>query len=689
MAGMIAQLIARLSLDSSNFDSRAAASSQSVRGLMAGMYGLQRSVVSLTAGYLGARGIVSALGSFITAAKEAEGVNRIFQVSLGENAAAAGKWADEWSRSAGTCEIETKKFLGSFSLLMEEMGAGPADALKMSESLTRLTADIASFSRGTLKPEEVFQKLQMAMQGSTKGLKSIGVAIDETKIKQYALDQGWITAGEEMSALQKTYATFNVIMGHTEKMHGDLARAAGTTADAERVLREEWEDTKRMLGESLLPAYREGLGELSKGLREHQQDLKDVAEGTKIFVETVLSLYAKLPPIGRKIGEIPFEVGQSLEYYRGTGYPELPQLLERDRQREALNRIKSQIPGWDEILGNDGANALPSHPQQWWGPGLAPYYGPPPGAQNQEPLGPVYERMANPGGETESKTAAKDAEALLRDRAAAYRNIAKDMNRTDQQVYEVHRDLLIAELAEYEAFIKDKHLLDQWYREQSRKLDIEQGQASEHFFAGFRSGVMQMEDDLQTLGELGSDSAKLMRDSWVEGSWDVITSMRSAGEVARSVLLDFAKLGYQWSMNQLFTRGLGILTSAFGGGTIPAGDLNPGMANFAHGGGTVGVTSFPSRVLPASLFEAAPRLHKGLQSDEAAFVLQRGETVRTAAQEAALSRGQTAVKPATDILLRQLIRVVRDGQRIYIIDDRGEVKQELQRMAGTRNVLMR
>ena len=46
-----------------------------------------------------------------------------------------------------------------------------------------------------------------------------------------------------------------------------------------------------------------------------------------------------------------------------------------------------------------------------------------------------------------------------------------------------------------------------------------------------------------------------------------------------------------------------------------------------HGGGTVGVGSYPQRDVPAEMFLGAPRLHQGLRGDEYPAILQYGERV--------------------------------------------------------------
>lgn len=69
------------------------------------------------------------------------------------------------------------------------------------------------------------------------------------------------------------------------------------------------------------------------------------------------------------------------------------------------------------------------------------------------------------------------------------------------------------------------------------------------------------------------------------------------------------------------------------------------FADLFHGGGTVGVDSTSGRSVPASTFIGAPRLHGGLISGEFPAILQRGESVLTPGQLAAVagSKSQTII----------------------------------------------
>ncbi len=86
---------------------------------------------------------------------------------------------------------------------------------------------------------------------------------------------------------------------------------------------------------------------------------------------------------------------------------------------------------------------------------------------------------------------------------------------------------------------------------------------------------------------------------------------------------------------------IGLRTFVSGPLTSFVQDLTAGLF---HGGGTAGVTAVQRRAVPAALFSGAPRFAgggvAGLQPAEIPAILHRGETVRTAAQEAALAKSQ-------------------------------------------------
>lgn len=111
----------------------------------------------------------------------------------------------------------------------------------------------------------------------------------------------------------------------------------------------------------------------------------------------------------------------------------------------------------------------------------------------------------------------------------------------------------------------------------------------------------------------------------IKGTEDVATAFKN---MASAVIDEILKIIIQ----EQIARPIANMASGVISGMV-------GMAAVAHSGGIVGSTSFPKRTVLASTFIGAPRLHKGLGSDEYPAILQRGERVVSKGQSG--SGGQT------------------------------------------------
>ena len=205
------------------------------------------------------------------------------------------------------------------------------------------------------------------------------------------------------------------------------------------------------------------------------------------------------------------------------------------------------------------------------------------------------------------------------DVTAAFRRMYDDIDRRHAESWNVRRDLLDAELARYKEIRGlNQEIVDLWYREQSEQLARAEQIATGGFGGGFRAGIAQMREELATLGEIGAEVAKSMRDGLVGALSDAVFEARDLGDALKNVALDMAKIAYQQIMTNLVTGG---------------------MAAIFHGGGTVG--GGMQAVRPGGVPPMAPRFHGG---GEVGAWLQPGERVQ--------SRGQVA---ASDKLMGQMV----------------------------------
>lgn len=123
--------------------------------------------------------------------------------------------------------------------------------------------------------------------------------------------------------------------------------------------------------------------------------------------------------------------------------------------------------------------------------------------------------------------------------------------------------------------------------------------------------------EAQKMYEITTSLADSIEGRFTEGFMSVIKGTESVSDafkkMASEIIYDIIRIQLQ----QMVVRPLANWLA----GAV-------GMAAMvAHSGGVVGETPFPKKVVPASTFENAPRLHKGLRNDEYPAILQTGEEV--------------------------------------------------------------
>lgn len=194
-----------------------------------------------------------ASGAAIKLASDAVESESLFAVSMGKMAGAARQFSEKLRSELGLNAYEVRKNVGTFNVMIQSMGLSEKAAYDMSTSLTKLAYDMASFYN--LAPEEAFEKLQAGLSGEIEPLKRLGIIVNETTVKNYALTNGIIKQGQEMSEAQKVAVRYAVIMQQTSKAQGDLSRTLDSPTNKMRILKEQFNQTAIDLGMALLPAF--------------------------------------------------------------------------------------------------------------------------------------------------------------------------------------------------------------------------------------------------------------------------------------------------------------------------------------------------------------------------------------------------------------------------------------------------
>jgi len=200
----------------------------------------------------------------------------LFEVAMGSMAGDARKWSEETSKALGLNAYNVRKNVATYNSMLTSMGLTAQESLKMSEGLTQLSYDMASFYN--LKPEEAFEKLKSGISGEAEPLKALGILVNDNTIKTYAYSHGIAKQGEALTEQQKVMARYGVIMESTKNAQGDLARTMDSPTNKLRVMKEQAEQLGIQFGQLLIPILEKLMGVIKplmdrfQGLSKEQQE---------------------------------------------------------------------------------------------------------------------------------------------------------------------------------------------------------------------------------------------------------------------------------------------------------------------------------------------------------------------------------------------------------------------------------
>ena len=170
----------------------------------------------------------------------------LFKVTMGDAAESATQFANSVSELIGIDVAEWMNYQGTFKQLTSGFGVAEDSANTMSQNLTQLSYDLASFFNTDV--ETAFDKLSSAMAGQVKGLREFGIDTTVASLQEYALAKGIEKSVSKMTQAEKSLLRYNYIMENSIKIQGDMARTLVTPANALRVLSAQLTQMKRALG---------------------------------------------------------------------------------------------------------------------------------------------------------------------------------------------------------------------------------------------------------------------------------------------------------------------------------------------------------------------------------------------------------------------------------------------------------
>ena len=141
---------------------------------------------------------------------------------------------DEFADAAGRSSIELEGFAASIQDTFVPLGFARGEAAKMSVELTKLATDLGSFKN--IAEPRVVNALTSALVGNHEAVRSLGVVITETSLKQELFRMGITKSYQDVSNLEKVQARLNLIYAGVPDALGDAIRTSGSYANRLRDL---------------------------------------------------------------------------------------------------------------------------------------------------------------------------------------------------------------------------------------------------------------------------------------------------------------------------------------------------------------------------------------------------------------------------------------------------------------------
>lgn len=227
----------------------------SFKGLGATLGSVRIGTIALIAA---ARQLAKGLGSCVKESMDFVETMNLFNVSMGDNAIAAGEFAEKVQQVMGIDMAQWMRNQGVFQTLIEGFGVASEKADIMSQQVTQLGYDLSSLFN--MPFAESMQKLQSGIAGELEPLRRIGFDLSQAKLQQIAYDHGIQQSISTMTQAEKVQLRYYAIMTQVTTAHGDMARTITQPANMLRVLKENIVIASRSIGNLMIPIMQKLMG---------------------------------------------------------------------------------------------------------------------------------------------------------------------------------------------------------------------------------------------------------------------------------------------------------------------------------------------------------------------------------------------------------------------------------------------
>lgn len=240
-----------------------------------------------------------------TAVEAEETASKFEQVFKNVDEAARNAAVEKLAKGFDLSTASAQEAISTIGLFGKDIGLSEKASLNMGEQLTELAVQVAAFRNvegGATAASEIFRS---AMMGQTKGLKQLGIVIDEADVKTQAQAMAQRGARFESVEQAKALATLALLQKRTLDDQEDFKNSSGELENQTRVLGETFKELSNTFGKILKPVAAALVGILIKVMKALQNLSPTSQKLIVIFGAFVAALGPLLIGLGALVSFIP------------------------------------------------------------------------------------------------------------------------------------------------------------------------------------------------------------------------------------------------------------------------------------------------------------------------------------------------------------------------------------------------
>ncbi len=230
-----------------------------------------------------------------------ENLNKV-DASFKQNAGEVERWAKTATDNFGLSESKALEVTSQFGDMGTSMGLTTEAAAVMSTSLAGLAGDLSSFKN--IGVDQAMTALNGVFTGETESLKTLGVVMTETNLKQFAEDCGLVYDG--MSQAEKVTLRYKYVLAMTKNAQGDYKATSDGTANSLRTLQSSVSNLGAAFGQKLLPKITPIIQYLTKLVNT----FGSLDDSTQEFIIKAALVAAAAGPVTTAVGKTTSVIGK-------------------------------------------------------------------------------------------------------------------------------------------------------------------------------------------------------------------------------------------------------------------------------------------------------------------------------------------------------------------------------------------